>query len=210
MILFIYASALYLYSKLMKATPRILLSKFYDDNRLGADGGQSSPAVKIEIAKGFYFYFPNFDARRKAVYLHDIHHLVTGYETTLVGESEISAWEIASGCRNYPAAFLINTSGLMIGLPFHFWGVLKAFARGRRTRNLYNHIMSLEQAMDTPVEELKTMLHLDTIPRQLKPGFTDFLLFLLFIVYGAVYSFLSIILIPFILVYSLYARIKGY
>ena len=72
-------------------TPREILSKFYADNRLEQDGGNSSSSVKIDLTPKFYFYFPNFDARRKAVVKHDIHHLLTGYETTVAGESEISA-----------------------------------------------------------------------------------------------------------------------
>ena len=72
-------------------TPRELLDQFYTDNNFGDDGGQASSSVKIEITPKFAFYFPNFDARRKAVLKHDIHHLLTGYETSLSGESEISA-----------------------------------------------------------------------------------------------------------------------
>ena len=77
-------------------TPREILSKFYADNHLAQDGGQSSSFVKIELTSKFYFYFPNFNARRRAVVKHDIHHLLTAYETSVWGESEISAWEIAS------------------------------------------------------------------------------------------------------------------
>jgi hypothetical protein len=39
---------------------------------------------------------PNSDARRKAVVLHDLHHVATGYKTDWTGEAEISAREIAS------------------------------------------------------------------------------------------------------------------
>jgi NADPH:quinone reductase-like Zn-dependent oxidoreductase len=36
------------------------------------------------------------------VKLHDIHHVLTGYDTTWRGKAEIGAWEIASGCgRHY-------------------------------------------------------------------------------------------------------------
>ena len=91
-------------------TPGEILTKFYTGNNLEPDGGQKSSRVKIELAAGFHFYIPNFNARRKALLKHDIHHLHTEYSTTLSGESEISAWEIASGCKKYWAAFFIDTS----------------------------------------------------------------------------------------------------
>ncbi|RTY94987.1 hypothetical protein [Flavobacterium sp. GT3R68] len=102
----------------------------------------------MELTPNFHFYFPSFNARRKAVIEHDIHHLLTGYETTISGESQISAWEIAAGCKRYWAAFLIDTSGLMLGIATNFSTVLSAFARGRQTKNLYHDTFSTDEALD--------------------------------------------------------------
>lgn len=189
-------------------TPREILSQFYKDNHLGADGGNASSSVKIELTKNFCFYFPNFDQRRRAVIKHDIHHLLTGYKTTLKEESEISAWEIGSGCKKYWAAFFINTSGLMIGYVFNFLGVLRAFARGRRTRNLYDDSIPTEKAMDMNIGELKALFLLDQHPIKTKPSFTDVVLLLLFGLFGTVYSVLALLLLPFIIVYSIYIALK--
>ena len=185
-------------------TPREILQKFYTDNHFGDDGGNSLPYLKIELTPKFYFYFPNFDARRKAVILHDIHHLVTGYKTTLAGESEISAWEIGSGCKSYWATFFINTSGLMIGIPFNFFGVLKAFARGRKTKNLYHNTIPVEQAMDMQVSGLKNKFYLDVYEIDTKLTLVDFILFVGFALYGVIYSLLALLLLPFIVLYSVY------
>ncbi|MES2516197.1 MAG: hypothetical protein V4580_18725 [Bacteroidota bacterium] len=190
------------------STPAEILSKFYTDNNLDADGGQASSSVKIEITPKIHFYFPNFDARRKAVIRHDIHHLITGYTTTLAGESEISAWEIASGCKSYTAAFFIDTSGFMVGIPFNFRRVLRAFARGRRTQNLYHDTISLDQAMQMKISELKKQFQLDVYDIYTKPTITDVLLFLSFACYGFLFSLASVILFPFIAFYSLYVWIK--
>lgn len=189
-------------------TPREILTQFYIDNHLDPDGGNSLSSVKIELAPKFCFYFPNFDARRKAVIKHDIHHLLTGYKTTLKEESEISAWEIASGCKKYWAAFLIDTSGMMIGIPINFWGTLKAFSRGRKTKNLYSDEISTEKAMDMKLGELKKQFHLDEFTKDTKPTLTDFLLFSAFAFFGLVYSILSLAILPFIVVYSVYMAIK--
>jgi ubiquinone biosynthesis protein Coq4 len=64
----------------------------------------------------FVFPFPNTKARVHAVKLHDLHHVLTDYETTWTGEAEIAAWEIASGCGPYYAAWLLNFGALAIGL----------------------------------------------------------------------------------------------
>ena|ERR1700741_3283379 len=189
-------------------TPREVLTQFYLDNNLELDGGQSSKHVKIDVSKKFSFYFPNFNARRKAVIKHDIHHLLTGYSaSSLIGESEISAWEIASGCKSYWAAFLIDTSGIMIGVPLNSVKVLKAFARGRRTKNLYHDMFSTDEAMDMQIEELQRKLQLDLHTKDTNPTFSDVVAFLGFLLFGGIYSILSLIFLPFVVFYTLYCRV---
>lgn len=190
-------------------TPRELLNKFYSDNNLGVDGGENSSSVKIELTPRFHFYFPNFNARRKAVLKHDIHHLLTEYTTNLSGESEISAWEIASGCKSYWFVFLIDTSGVMLGLLFNYWGTLKAFSRGRKTKNLYQNFFTNEQLLDMKISELRKSLNLHIYTKSTQPAVIDFVLFSLFIVWGVLYSVVSLVLLPFILFYTLYVWLKN-
>ncbi len=156
----------------------------------------------------FHFYIPNFNARRKAVVRHDIHHLLTNYDTTISGESEISAWEIASGCKNYWAAFFIDASGVMLGISFNFQGVLKAFARGRQTKNLYHDQFSTDQALDMQISDLRRQLYLDKYTKDTKPTFIDVIMFLTFALFGAIYSFSLAILLPLIIIYSLYINLS--
>ncbi|MFM7021881.1 MAG: hypothetical protein ACKOXB_02805 [Flavobacteriales bacterium] len=188
-------------------SPRELLTQFYIDSNLELDGGQGSPNVKIEMGK-FYFYIPNFDARRKAVIKHDIHHLLTGYSTDIKGEAEISAWEIASGCTRYWAAFVLNTSGVMMGFWMNFSRTLKAFARGRKTKNLYNTSFSTEDAMDMRVGDLKAILQLDQYPIDTKVTFIDVLLFLIFALFGGIFSLLSLLILPLVILYTIYTIVK--
>src|SRR5262249_4540044 len=92
--------------------------------------------VKVRLGP-LPFFFPNTAARVRAVRFHDLHHVVTGYATDVVGEAEIAAWEIATGCAGFGAAWLLNLEALALGLlraPGPSW---RAFLRGRRTRNLY-------------------------------------------------------------------------
>src|SRR5258706_10445391 len=118
-------------------TPRDLLPGFYRQYGLEDDGGHSSSHVKIEFTGKISLYFPNFNARRKAVFKHDVHHIATGYTSKFKGETEIGAWEIASGCRHYWVAFLLDLHAMVIGILFNPAGVYRAFLKGRRTHNLY-------------------------------------------------------------------------
>lgn len=82
--------------------------------------------------------FPNTASRKAAVELHDLHHVATGYSTSWTGEAEIAAWELAAGCGRYVAAWVLNLGALAIGLVIAPRRVVRAFARGRRSRSLYH------------------------------------------------------------------------
>ena len=49
--------------------------------------------------------FPNTDSRKRAVPLHDLHHILTGYKTDWMGEAEIGAWELRAGCNSFITFF---------------------------------------------------------------------------------------------------------
>ncbi len=189
-------------------TPHELLPVFYQQYNLGPDGGQSIPYVRVEITKKIVIYFPNFGARKKAVLKHDIHHLATGYPSTFKGETEISAWEIGSGCRRYWAAYVLDLHGMMMGIPFNPVGVFKAFVRGRRTRNLYANQWTDEQVMICTLGEIKQHLLLNDHGSRKKGKWTDLFLFMLVLLTGLIYSILSIVLLPFVLLYTLYIKLR--
>ncbi len=120
------------------------------------DGGYGDRWVRLK-AGPFTLRFPNTAARVRAVRLHDLHHVLTGYGTTWTGEAEIGAWEIASGCgRHYPAWFL-NFGALAIGLALAPLRVFRAFVRGRHSRNLYAGEFR-EELLDLTVGALRETL----------------------------------------------------
>lgn len=189
-------------------TLKDLLPDFYKEYNLGEEGGNNKSSVRVEVTKKIVLYIPNFKARRKAVIKHDIHHIVTGYRSTLKGETEIGAWEIGSGCKGYWAAWVLDASGVMTGIVFNLWGVLKAFARGRRTRNLYHDIAPNEKVLNMNVDDVKKLLYLDKYSKSTKPSFIDIILFTVFAFFGLIYSVLSILLLPFILIYTAYIKMQ--
>lgn len=196
-------------SEVDKKTPAEILPIFYEKNNLGMDGGNSSPVVRIDINKQFHFFIPNYDARRKAVLWHDIHHLVTGYSAaTFIGECEISAWEIASGCGKYWAAFIIDTSGVAMGVFMNPRKIIQAYARGRRSFNFYHDAFTKEEVMHRSIAELREALALDINPKETKASLADLFHLAMFLIFAGVYSLISMLQIPFLLLYNIWYVVK--
>jgi hypothetical protein len=118
------------------ATLREARAQYFRQNGVKEDGGYADKWVKIKLGP-VPVVFPNTNGRRSALLQHDLHHVATGYDTTLVGETEIGAWELASGCRHYYAAWILNMGAVVTGLFLAPRRVGRAFLRGRRCTNLY-------------------------------------------------------------------------
>lgn len=138
-------------------TVRQARAAYFAANGFGDDGGYSAKWVKLEMG-GIPLAFPNTPARVRAVKLHDLHHVVTGYATTATGEAEIGAWEIASGCGHYVAAWMLNLWAFAYGLAIAPRALLRAFVRGRRSRNLYAGPGLDEALLEAPVAALRAEL----------------------------------------------------
>lgn len=139
------------------ATPvRQARAEYFRANGFGDDGGYDGRWVKVKLG-AVPVWFPNTAARRRAVRLHDLHHVATGYETSLVGEAEIGAWELAGGCEHYIAAWILNIAAVLLGLlvaPRRLW---RAFLRGRQSETLY-HLGLEDRFLDETVGGLRRRL----------------------------------------------------
>ncbi len=140
--------------------------------------------------------FPNWNGRRRATAIHDLNHVLTGYGHDTIGEAEISAFELASGCKGYLAAWTLGGAALGMGMFHSPCRVFGAFVRGRYAKNLYG--ADIETALDTPVTILRSNLGMDVGAR--RPTALDRLLFSLTLVVapllGAIPGFFSIISSP--------------
>ncbi len=144
-------------------------SRYFRDNAFGDDGGYAKKWVKLKLGP-LPFAFPNSAARVRAVKYHDLHHVVTGYATSAVGEAEIGAWELASGCAGFVAAWILNFYALALGLlSGHPRAVWRAFLRGRQTRNLYRTHYD-DQLLDTRLGAMRAQLGLDAVSAPLRPA----------------------------------------
>jgi hypothetical protein len=136
-------------------------ARYFAANGFG-DGGYDARWVVLK-AGPVPIPVPNTQARVRSVRLHDLHHVVTGYDTTWTGEAEIGAWEIASGCADHHAAWVLNLLALAVGLaldPRAMWG---AFRRGRRSGNLYRTDFDERMLVET-VGEMRRRLRLADAP----------------------------------------------
>ena len=144
-------------------TLREARGQYFAANGLGA-GGYEDKWVRFVVGP-IRFAIPNTAGRVRAVRYHDLHHVVTGYATDWTGEAEIGAWEVASGCRDLFAAWVLNLYAMQIGLWVAPRAVWRAFARGRHSRNLYAEPWS-DALLDESVGAMRRRLALDREPQR--------------------------------------------
>ena len=84
------------------------LKSYWKSQNLPEDGGANELFNEAKFGK-FSFQYPNLDGQ--VLILHDINHLLKGYQTNWKGECEVSAWELASGGRRgYPTTWIYPIS----------------------------------------------------------------------------------------------------
>lgn len=88
---------------------------------------------------------------------HDLHHVASDYRTGLVGEAEVSAYELRSG--NLTALITMLCIGAIIGAFFVAPGrVWRAWRRSRGTRTLLPPAVAYESLLAMSVTELRQHL----------------------------------------------------
>lgn len=133
-------------------TMRAARARYFDVNHFGDDGGYSAAWVDFKLGS-LPFPFPNTKGRIDAVKFHDLHHVLTGYDTDIIGELEISAWELGAGCKGFAAAWVLNLGGVAGGLVRAPKRTLAAFVRGRRSNTLYSE--PFEPLLERTVGDLR-------------------------------------------------------
>ncbi len=138
---------------------RDALQEYFVSNDLPAGGGYEDAWVELPVGP-LTLRFPNTAGRRAVVPRHDLHHVATGYGTHLAGEGEIGAWELASGCWHARTAWVLNMLAVWPVLFYAPGPLLRAFVRGRHSRNLYDET-PLEPLLERSVAELRERLLAD-------------------------------------------------
>lgn len=140
---------------------RTARARYFEQNGFD-EAGYQDDWVRLRVGP-VPIAFPNTQGRRAAVPLHDLHHVATGYGTDLVGEGEIGAWEIASGCFHVRAAWVLDMLAVWPVLFYALPRVYRAFVRGRHSHNLYGGPMDAA-LLELRVGELRRRLGLDAAP----------------------------------------------
>ncbi len=146
----------------MSSDPRTIVAearrRYFEANGLG-EGGYADRWVVLRLAGVPVAAFPNTRQRVRSVRFHDLHHVATGYGTSLRGEAEIGAWELASGCHDHAAAWLLNGAAVLLAGWLAPRRVARAFRAGRRCRSLYAEEWD-ERVLDLSVAALRARLHI--------------------------------------------------
>ncbi len=95
------------------------------------------PWITIRVGRHMVPILPTWGLRN-ALTMHDVHHLVTGYDTSVKGEAELAAWELGSGGCGFNLFFWIDRVILiLLALPFMPFAMYRSFRLGLGRRNLY-------------------------------------------------------------------------
>lgn len=148
-------------------TMREAREKYFRENGFGEDGGYGDKWADFKLGP-VPFPFPNLPSRVRALAFHDLHHVLTGYDTNTTGEFEISAWEIGAGCRDFAAAWFLNHAGLTGGAFVAPRRTFRAFVRGRQTKSLYGRDMG--SMLDSTVAEMRRETRVDAPVAPARPS----------------------------------------
>lgn len=137
------------------------LAHHYRDHGLAADGGEHDASFQARIGR-LTFRLPNPPARQLAVFFHDTHHVLTGYNTVFSdGEMVIAGFELGCGCGPFWVAWLINIGMFALGLVMCPGPMFRAFVRGRRASSIYRRHEDRATLSTMTLGELKTLARID-------------------------------------------------
>lgn len=91
---------------------------------------------------------------------HDLHHVATGYDASLLGESEISVFELRAGWGK-PLILFLCCGSLLVGLclsPRRMW---QAWKNARGARSLYGTDIPYEKLLAINVRALRKLMKLE-------------------------------------------------
>jgi ubiquinone biosynthesis protein Coq4 len=91
---------------------------------------------------------------------HDLHHVATGYDASLLGESEISVFELRAGWGK-PLILFLCCGSLLVGLwlsPRRMW---QAWKKARGASSLYGTGVPYEKLLAMNVGELRKLMKLE-------------------------------------------------
>ena len=97
---------------------------------------------------------------------HDLHHVITGYRSDLLGEAEISAFELRGGGAT-PLIRMLSVGALALAFFIAPVRVFRAWRRARGTRSLYALRLPYERLLSMRLGELRALCRITSeVPRR--------------------------------------------
>lgn len=112
------------------------LHTFYANSGFDVETGKRPLFVDVFIGC-LLVPLPNVDTRRKYLKYHDLHHVITGFDASQIGEGEVSAWELGTWSLIHPILMFMNLIAISTALAISPKRVFKAYLLGCKSRNLY-------------------------------------------------------------------------
>jgi uncharacterized membrane protein len=134
------------------------LDEFYRKYNIPANGGVDDKTFEIPFPY-FTLTLPNFSWRKRALYVHDLEHILNEQDTSWSGEMFIASWEISTGFwKNLPVIiFPIWTMGW--GLWKHPTSVLRGFRAGNSQRGIANLEIEKDKLLNMDLDHLRMLMH---------------------------------------------------
>lgn len=120
----------------------------------GLNEAEEFSRIWLATLGGLIVPLPNFRWRREILAQHDLHHLVTGYETTVCGELSLAAWELGVCCYSSFWARLLCFGLMFSGLLAQPRITTGAYRRGRQSATHYDQLNMIHR-LETPLVDLR-------------------------------------------------------
>lgn len=91
------------------------------------------------------------------LHFHDLHHVVAGYGTGLVGEAEVSAYELRGGSCS-PMILILCIGALLLGIFIAPARIRRAWKRAKGAKTLYRSEIPYEKLLEMSVADLRQSL----------------------------------------------------
>lgn len=134
-------------------TARDHLEELYSNSLFTSPFSDNQSTYKGYIGP-FMIDVPNTAERKRIVVYHDLHHLITGYDNSRIGEGEIGAWELGTGLIKYPLPLFLNIGGMSTGVFYSIRRTYSAFMKGTKHKSLYS--LNDQDLLAMPYSEVVT------------------------------------------------------
>lgn len=133
------------------------LQAFYKKNNFKLDGGENDAYFSLKF-RYFSIKLPNFSFRKKAIYIHDIQHILYQKDTSWKGEAFISGWEIGTNMWKHFPIGILSLWAMGFSLLNYPKEVLKGYRTGLKNKGILDINLEKEVIFNKSLEELKTIL----------------------------------------------------